>query len=131
MFIKPFSSVSGTAAGCAEPPPFAPWLFLLSANSCSSTTTSGELSSGYAVGSSGSVSPIPSGKVYAIAGGGSVEEVGTSGGGEGATAYRIDGSGRGHNIGMSQWGAYSMAKYYDKTYDEILKFYFTGITIAN
>ena len=97
----------------------------------SSTTTSGELSSGYAVGSSGSVSPIPSGKVYAIAGGGSVEEVGTSGGGEGATAYRIDGSGRGHNIGMSQWGAYSMAKYYDKTYDEILKFYFTGITIAN
>ena len=97
----------------------------------SSTTTTGELSSSYAISSTGSASPIPSGKVYAVVGGGSVEEVGTSEASSGATGYKISGSGRGHNIGMSQWGAYSMAKYYDKTYDEILEFYFKGITITN
>lgn len=96
----------------------------------SSTTASGDLSSSYAIGSSGGASPIPSGTVYAIGSGGSVEEVGSSSSAGGADSYRINGSGMGHNVGMSQWGAYSMAKYYDKTYDEILKFYFTDITIA-
>ena len=42
--------------------------------------------------------------------------------------FVFNGTGRGHNLGMSQWGAYAMAKE-GFTYDQILKFYFTGIEI--
>ena len=45
------------------------------------------------------------------------------------TSYTFNGSGWGHNVGMSQWGAYAMAQK-GFTYDQILKFYFTGIEIA-
>ena len=37
--------------------------------------------------------------------------------------------GWGHNVGMSQWGAYSMAKYYDMNFQDILGFYYTGTEI--
>ena len=40
----------------------------------------------------------------------------------------ITGSGSGHNLGMSQYGAKAMAEL-GYTYDEILKFYYTDITI--
>lgn len=42
--------------------------------------------------------------------------------------FVFNGTGRGHNLGLSQWGAYAMAKE-GFTYDQILKFYFTGIEI--
>ena len=46
-----------------------------------------------------------------------------------AVSYAFTGSGWGHSVGMSQWGAYGMAQQgFD--YEEILKFYFTGIQIA-
>ena len=46
-----------------------------------------------------------------------------------AVSYAFTGSGWGHSVGMSQWGAYGMAQQgFD--YEEILKFYFTGIEIA-
>ncbi len=48
--------------------------------------------------------------------------------GESSGFWTITGSGYGHNIGMSQWGAYAMGKA-GCTYEEILKFYYTGITI--
>ncbi len=44
--------------------------------------------------------------------------------------YTILGGGAGHNVGMSQWGAYSMAKVYGKSFQEILGFYYTGVTIS-
>ena len=34
--------------------------------------------------------------------------------------------GWGHNVGLSQWGAYAMAKYYGKDYQDILGFYYDG-----
>jgi stage II sporulation protein D len=43
-------------------------------------------------------------------------------------AYTIRGSGWGHNIGMSQWGAHAMADA-GKDYQEIIKYYFTGVEI--
>lgn len=43
--------------------------------------------------------------------------------------FVITGSGWGHNCGMSQYGAYAMAKHYGKTAEEIIKFYFTGVYI--
>ena len=42
-----------------------------------------------------------------------------------AGSFVFKGSGFGHNLGMSQWGAYAMAKYYEKDYRFILGFYYT------
>ena len=42
--------------------------------------------------------------------------------------FTITGSGSGHNLGMSQYGAKAMAEM-GYTYDEILEFYYTDITI--
>ena len=44
--------------------------------------------------------------------------------------YVISGGGYGHNLGMSQWGAYSMAEKHGMTYDQIISFYFTGATVG-
>lgn len=46
-----------------------------------------------------------------------------------AASYTFNGSGWGHSVGMSQWGAYGMAQQ-GFGYEDILKFYFTGIEIA-
>ena len=53
---------------------------------------------------------------------------GASSGGSGGSDVTIQGSGSGHNLGMSQYGAKAMAEL-GYTYDEILKFYYTDITI--
>ena len=44
--------------------------------------------------------------------------------------YVFDGRGWGHNLGMSQFGAYSMARYFDKNYKDILGFYYTGVGLS-
>lgn len=44
--------------------------------------------------------------------------------------FVFTGSGWGHNIGMSQFGAYAMAEYYGKTYKDILGFYYTGVGLS-
>ena len=46
----------------------------------------------------------------------------------GNVSVTITGSGSGHNLGMSQYGAKAMAEL-GYTYDEILEFYYTDITI--
>ena len=43
--------------------------------------------------------------------------------------YVINGTGSGHHVGMSQSGAYGMAKE-GFTYDQILKFYYTGTDVV-
>ena len=96
-----------------------------------------DMADAYAVGSS-DTSVLGSNTVYALTGSGEVESIeagssNTGGGGTGpivADKFVITGSGRGHNVGMSQWGAYSMALYHGKTYEEIIKFYFTGVTVG-
>ena len=45
-----------------------------------------------------------------------------------ATGVKFNGSGWGHGVGMSQWGARQMAQEGYK-YDEILKYYYTGVSI--
>jgi stage II sporulation protein D len=45
-----------------------------------------------------------------------------------ADAYIVSGSGWGHNVGMSQYGALAMAKL-GFTCEDIIKFYFTGVSI--
>jgi len=44
--------------------------------------------------------------------------------------FLVDGSGWGHNCGMSQYGAYAMAEHHGMTAEEIIKFYYTGVYIS-
>ena len=43
--------------------------------------------------------------------------------------FTFSGSGWGHNVGMSQWGAFAMAEQ-GYTYRDILNFYYMGITLS-
>lgn len=45
-----------------------------------------------------------------------------------AGTFVVSGAGNGHNVGMSQWGAYAMAKR-GYSYEQILNFYYTGIDL--
>ena len=92
----------------------------------------------FVIGSDGATVAVPGDSMYAITGSGSViaveGETATSSGGS-ATGlvdgvFTINGTGRGHLVGMSQWGAYSMALYHNKNYVDIIKFYFTGVEVG-
>jgi stage II sporulation protein D len=45
------------------------------------------------------------------------------------TLFVLNGQGWGHGVGMSQWGAYGLAKQ-GRTYDQIMAHYFQGTTIG-
>lgn len=93
------------------------------------STLSGGLSSAYAVGESGVAAALGLSSAYAITGSGETVAVDGSAVQTATGSFVLKGTGRGHNVGMSQWGAYSMAKYHNMTYNQILKFYFTGVTV--
>ncbi|MBQ2650341.1 MAG: SpoIID/LytB domain-containing protein [Clostridia bacterium] len=89
----------------------------------------------YAIGSGGtSRIKVGTDDAYALTAAGKVPlsdlttTTGSSSSGGTSNAYIVSGTGSGHNIGLSQWGAKAMA---DKGYDfeEILHFYFTDIDI--
>lgn len=98
-----------------------------------------EQDSYYVISGSGTVGKTDREDLYAISGSGSVDSVTSSSGGSSVTegnvvhvtgrSYVFEGSGNGHQIGMSQWGAYAMAKR-GFTYDEIITFYFPGTTVG-
>lgn len=93
-----------------------------------------DMSSGIAVISgSGTVSSITGGYVITADG---VTEIGAAGsGGDGQTVgasgsvFTFTGTGWGHNVGMSQYGACAMAQL-GYTYQQILEFYYTGVTVG-
>lgn len=109
-----------------------------------SVTSSGGQSGGYAI--AGAANAPSLGGLYAIDGDGSVAPLGegsyvitqsgvqslapaadqTGAGGE--LTFTFSGTGWGHNVGMSQWGAYAMAKQ-GYGYRDILTFYYTDVTI--
>lgn len=80
----------------------------------------------YAIDGNGNVTAVE-GDACVITGSG-VSQLQPEGGGA-SGAFTISGKGWGHNVGMSQWGAYAMAKQ-GYTYVDILKFYYTGITVG-
>ncbi len=93
------------------------------------------LSGAYAVGADGTAAPV-AGVPYVITAQGT-EPLATpsapaappgSAGASGKGVFTITGSGYGHNVGMSQWGAYAMAEA-GYSYDQILTFYYTGIDV--
>ena len=101
------------------------------AGSTSVATSEGILSGialdGKKVLSSGGSSVLSSGSgnLSAI---GSNNTKGSIGGGVPAGSYLLSGKGWGHGVGMSQEGAKGLARN-GYTYDQILKHYFTGVTI--
>ena len=107
-------------------------------------TIGGGTSGGYSVNESGESVDLGSmcvvdgsggttsiaGSAYAITASGTAAlGQSTSTGGAASGSFTITGSGYGHNVGMSQWGAYAMANL-GRSYREILQFYYTGVTIA-
>ena len=91
----------------------------------------------YGIGANGVAVPVSGGSMYAINGAGDivpVEGETTSGGGSSTGmvegVFVINGAGNGHQVGMSQWGAYSMAYYHNMTYVDIINFYFTNVEIT-
>jgi stage II sporulation protein D len=84
-----------------------------------------------AVDGSGQVHSIGEMGSFAVITGTGIETVTLNGSGETIVSERflISGSGWGHNVGMSQYGAKAMAEL-GFTYDEILKFYFTGVDVG-
>ena len=84
------------------------------------------LSAASAVDGSGRSSAL-SGNVYVITASGTSQlEQRTTASNTGS--FVISGSGYGHHVGMSQWGAYSMADL-GYSYRDILQFYYTDTTI--
>ena len=89
------------------------------------------LSGAYALDGAGNPVPLPGGTVYAIGGDGTVGAVtpsASTSGGTSSGVFTISGSGWGHSVGMSQWGAYAMARQ-GYGYRDILNFYYTGIEV--
>lgn len=76
--------------------------------------------------SGNSASVISSSGVTTVSGGGGTASRPSSGSANGS--FTITGTGNGHNVGMSQYGARAMAEQ-GYTYQDILEFYYTDITI--
>ena len=86
------------------------------------------LDGAWVIGADGEKTQLSGSQTYAATGEGTqtVTASGSSGGGDGTFVF--SGTGKGHNLGMSQWGAYAMAQE-GYTYKDILTFYFTGVEI--
>ena len=97
----------------------------------------------YAISGDGDISPVGE-DIYIISGSGTVSKLDQNLDQNQANTYVTYGSaiavidndkitfvgrGWGHNIGMSQYGAYAMAQQ-GKNYVDILKFYYTGIDVG-
>lgn len=85
----------------------------------------------YAIGADGNKAYIGSVNGKTVLTGSGTEKVSLSASTKAVSTndYVFSGTGWGHNVGMSQYGARSMAKM-GFNYTDILKFYFTGITIS-
>lgn len=109
--------------------------------SINGTPSAGGASGLYAIDGAGNVAPIgPDACIVTSSGIGQLGQAqGGSTGGDGLGVlssttgsggiFTFMGKGLGHNVGMSQWGAYAMAQQ-GHTYLEILQFYYTGITVG-
>lgn len=82
----------------------------------------------YAIGGNGKVRSIDVGSAYVLTGKG-ISNVEITPGRKGdSDTYVVAGTGSGHNIGLSQWGAYAMGQK-GFSYEEIIEFYYTGATV--
>lgn len=89
--------------------------------------TLSSISGAYAISGDGSVDQL-SGSSYVITGKGTQILPAPAGTTTGNKVFSFEGGGWGHNVGMSQFGAYAMALQ-GMTYVDILTFYYPGIEI--
>ena len=87
----------------------------------------------FTISGSGAVSQYEGESAYVITSGGksvlgAVDKGNVSQGS--GTTYVVRGTGNGHNVGMSQYGANAMAKQ-GMSYEDILHFYYTDVTIES
>jgi stage II sporulation protein D len=84
----------------------------------------------YAIGGDGNVTSIGGLGSYSVVTADGTQTVSVTGSGKAiyADSYVVSGSGWGHNVGMSQYGAKAMAEM-GYTYIDILNFYFEGVVI--
>jgi SpoIID/LytB domain protein len=78
----------------------------------------------FVTGAGGSVAAAPSSQDVWINGSGRQRQVSKL-----PVGFSFDGRGWGHGVGMSQWGAFEMARR-GYTFSDILQYYFQGITIG-
>ena len=98
-------------------------------NSASGTLSA--LDGASVISGSGTVSRLEGEDHAAISASGTADLTGGSSGGRGSASrggITITGTGNGHNVGMSQYGARAMAEQ-GHDYIDILEFYFTGIRV--
>ena len=90
------------------------------------------LSGAYTISGGGAVSQYAGAGAYVITSGGVSELRQQTGGAPSQSTssgtFVFTGSGWGHNVGMSQWGAIAMAEM-GYSYRDILEFYFTGVEV--
>ncbi len=77
----------------------------------------------------GTISQLPDGTASALTSSGTVTVSPGGGTSSPSSGFVITGTGNGHNVGMSQYGAKAMAEQ-GYSYQEILEFYYTGVTIG-
>ena len=87
------------------------------------------ISGAWTIDENGDLSRIKGGSVYVVTGDGTQAVTTAASSSNAKGTFVFSGTGKGHNLGMSQWGAYAMALE-GYTYEEILNFYFTGIEIG-
>ncbi|MCI2056669.1 MAG: SpoIID/LytB domain-containing protein [Oscillibacter sp.] len=99
----------------------------------SSSNSLATLSGAYTISGSGTVGALSASSPYVITSSGTSALSGGSTSGNGTVSssdgFTITGTGNGHNVGMSQYGAYAMAQNGD-SYQNILNFYYTNVAIG-
>ena len=89
-----------------------------------SSTTIASTEGAYAISGKGTVTAL-GGEAWVLTSSGKSQ---TGGGSSGGSDVTIRGSGSGHNVGMSQWGARAMAEQ-GYSYRDILHFYYTNVDL--
>ena len=98
----------------------------------------------YVLSGAGETSPVDGESLYVITAGGTVSQLVTTDSSQSkpgsatpagtvvrvtGSRFVVEGAGNGHQLGMSQYGAYAMAER-GFSYDEIIKFYYTGVQVG-
>ena len=86
------------------------------------------LSNGYLISGSGTVTKVTAGNSWVITSSGTSQLQEMANNSTASNQITITGTGSGHNVGMSQWGAKAMALL-GYRYQDILDFYYTGTTL--
>ena len=82
----------------------------------------------YVISGNGAISSYSGGDTYVMTESGVTVLQPSGGSSSSGNVFTISGTGNGHNVGLSQYGAKAMAEI-GCSYEEILHFYYTDVTI--